>query len=220
MFQMFGWTNAMLYLISKMFTRTTFGKVRLIKYYFVAQPVTELPIPAHRGRNIKIREIGPDDPDRIHLPRPESVIESRFAQGAHCLAAFVRNEMAGFLWYVPDAYQEDEVRSLFIPVPEGKAVWDFDVYVMPEYRNSPVFLRLWQQAISELTASGYSQTCSRILAFNAASLSSHLRLGGKRVGWGIYISAGRRQLAIFSCSPYIHLSLSDHSVPHVRVGLL
>ncbi|HKP66213.1 MAG TPA: hypothetical protein VJX31_06275 [Casimicrobiaceae bacterium] len=146
------------------------------------------------------------------------MIAARFAQGACCLAATVHgNELAGFLWFVVGAYDEDEVRARFVPAPRGKAAWDFDVTIMPRYRMGRLFGYLWQRATVELTQRGVTSSVSRISAFNPASIASHRRLGARIVGNALFLCFGPVQLMRASHAPRWHLSWRDDQRPTLEI---
>ena len=215
-----GWGNGLTYILSQGLLRLSRGYVRIIKYHLVVQPLRNgLGIPMRRGRDIEIREIGPGDQLLGAMGHPPATIANRLRQGSRCLAALKEGELAGFLWWVEGAYEEDEVRCLFVPEPEGLAVWDFDVYVSPHKRAGPVFARLWDAASRCLVAAGYRYTCSRISAFNPASLAAHERLGARVVAKRLFICLGRLQVMVGGRRRPLHVSISDSSRPRVRVAL-
>lgn len=192
------------------------GNVRL--YRIVAQPV-----PAHslltgtRGQTISVRQVSPDDPGLNEMPLDRRVVDYRMGQNALCLGAFKGAHMIGCLWLCLGPYQEDEVRCRFIPVPLGKTSWDFDVYLLPEYRLGLGFARLWDEANRLLRERGIAWSISRISVLNLGSLAAHARLGARVLGTTLFLRIGRMQLAIASLSPRIHLSFSAHRNPEFVV---
>jgi hypothetical protein len=145
------------------------------------------------------------------------VIQWRYRQGAICLGAFEGTHFLGYVWLLLGAYEEDEVRCRFIPMPEGKAAWDFDVYVVPRYRFGMGFLRLWDEANRYLKERGIQWTMSRISAFNAVSLASHRRLGARVVGHAVFVVLGPCQLAVTTVFPFVRLSIGTRNEPRIRV---
>jgi hypothetical protein len=211
-FRQLGWLNASLYLLNVGLTRATRGSVRLHKYYFIAQPVAAQPLlSGGRGAAIEVREVAQFDPLVRAFPRPAWVMPYRYGQGAVCLAAFKDASCVGFLWMLLGPYREDEVRCRYIPLPQGAAAWDFDVYVYPEHRNSLVFLRLWDEANRYLAARGVRWSLSRISAFNPGSLSSHARMGARRIGSAVFLSIGSWQIS--AASVPTRFSISKSRVP-------
>ena len=214
-----GWINGSLYLLAQGIDQLSRGRIRIIKYDLVSQPVSAEPLmPSHRGAAVEVREVHAGDPLLTRMGHPPASIESRFAQGGRCLAALCDGELAGFLWWVEGAYREDEVRCLFIPHPAGAAVWDFDVFVAAGRRYSPVFARLWEAADRELHGRGFIRSCSRISAFKPESLSAHRRLGARVTGKCLFIRIWRAQIMFATQSPWIHVSLTEASRPALRVG--
>ncbi|MCX8114263.1 MAG: GNAT family N-acetyltransferase, partial [Burkholderiaceae bacterium] len=187
--------------------------MRLVSYHFVAQPVaaTDQLTPG-LARSIEFRSLHPDDPLVPQLPRPPEVIARRFRSGARCLAAVKSGRLVGFLWYKEREYFEDEVRCRYRYHPTA-SVWDFDVYVAPEFRLGRLFARLWDFANSELRARGFRWTISRISAFNPESLAAHSRLGARRLGSAMFLVAGPLQVSFASLPPYVHVGWHDQMRP-------
>jgi len=204
-----GWWDAACYFASVALRR---AGVRLHKYEFVAQPVAAAPLARGRGKAIDVRlvtDVAGVPPD---YPRPAHVVADRFAQGALTLQAWKGEELAGFLWLLHDGYREDEVRADY-RLASRASVWDFDVYVAPQFRLGPTYLRLWDEANALLRARAVHWTCSRISSFNVASRHAHARLGTVRLGGGLFLCAGRWQLTCLTQAPYLHLS--RHGAPRL-----
>ena len=210
-----GAWNGYLYLLSRALTRATHGHWRLVKYYLVAQPVPTLSYLKRRGGDIIIERIERNHPLTRQFPRPAEVLSKRFADGGVCFAASKRGTFVGFIWLQHNRYEEDEVRCIFRPMPIDKAVWDYDVYVEPEFRMGRTFLRLWDVAHDYLRERNIDWTVSRISAFNVESLASHRRLGATRIATAIFLCAGRVQGALFSTRPWLHFSLSTRLWPEL-----
>lgn len=213
-----GLNNYLLYAVNRLLNKTTFNKIRIIKYYFYAQPVNLSSIIKNpEKRKIKVRQILPDDPIVCQFPRPEYVIKERYYQNAHCFSAIkAENEFVGYIWFCENEYHEDEVRCKFIPWPKNEAVWDFDVYIKPESRLSLAFPLLWDRVNESLRGNHYQWSLSRISAFNPVSLSVHKKLGARYVGKAIFFCIGPLQILLSSLRPYF--SISVHSVPKLRVN--
>jgi hypothetical protein len=203
------------YLLAAALTRASSGRWRLFKYRLVAQPIHARALCGTRGRAIEVHPVGPDLADSQQV-RPPAVIRRRFAAGAQCLAAYRAGTMAGFLWYCPGPYVEDEVRARYVPAPA--AVWDFDVAVFDEHQLGFTFVRLWDEANRRLHAGGVRWTMSRISAFNPASRASHGRLGAVRLGSAVFLRCGRWQWTAATLRPFLHLSRCADSMPHFRLS--
>ncbi|MDZ7829185.1 MAG: hypothetical protein U5K33_06760 [Halofilum sp. (in: g-proteobacteria)] len=92
---------------------------------------------------LQVREADRDDDMLGQMDHDQ--LNDRARASSRAAAAWLRPAMAGSpvsCGWIEGPYCEDEVRSLFIPRPEGEAVWDFDVYVAPDQRGTPVFARL------------------------------------------------------------------------------
>ena len=197
-----GWWDAACYFASVALGRLG---IRLYKYEFVAQPVATAALARGRGKAIDVRVVNGIDGVPGIYPRPAHVVADRFAQGALTLQAWKGDDLAGFLWLLHDGYREDEVRADY-RLASPASVWDFDVYVAPEFRMGPTYLRLWEEANSLLRARDVRWTCSRISSFNVASRNAHARLGTVRMGGALFLCAGRWQLSCVTQAPYLHLS--------------
>jgi GNAT superfamily N-acetyltransferase len=213
-----GAGNGLSYLIAQGVLRITRGRVRIVKYFLLIQPLHDgIGLRAGRSRELQVRELNRDDDILHQMNHDEGIIASRFEQGGRCLAAMRKSRLVGYLWWIEGAYCEDEVRSVFVPHPENGAVWDFDVYVAPEDRGTVVFARLWDVASRQLFARGFRRSCSRISAFNTSSLTAHQRLGAEVVGTRWYLCIGSVQLSIAGDAPRLHLSTTNRSRPVVPV---
>jgi len=138
-----GTADASLVIVARALETATGGYLRIRRYYLFSQPVAAIPaMPPRRGTGIRVREIGPDDAALAGFPRPPGEIAARFASGAHCLVAEVDGEVAGFLWYALDTWDDPETDVLYHLHPSQSTAWDFDVYVAPEHRIGFVFYKL------------------------------------------------------------------------------
>ncbi len=149
-------------------------------FYLVVQPVPQKPLAGRLGRNIEIRAIGPEDYREAWFPRPQKFIDLRFEQGARCWVAFKKGEAVGCIWIMPGAFREDIARIRVVPLPEGEAAWDFDIYIDESMRMGRLFGQLWDVASAWMREQGFRWTASRIDATNEASLRAHERLGARR----------------------------------------
>jgi len=204
-----GWWNAACYFGSLALRRLG---IRLYKYEFVAQPIAAAPLARGRGKAIDVRLVTDVAGVPTDYPRPAHVVADRFAQGALTLQAWKGDDLAGFLWLLHQGYREDEVRADY-RLASPDSVWDFDVYVAPEYRMGTTYLRLWDEANTLLRERDVRWTCSRISSFNVASRNAHARLGTVRMGGALFLCAGRWQLSCVTQAPFVHLS--RHAAPRL-----
>ena len=213
-----GVVNALLYQLSRVLNKVSGGHVRLIKYNIVAQPV-----PAVTSNNLRpstsspVRLVTAADPVVVHFPRPQTVIFSRFESGAMCFVAEVRSKFAGYLWLAFRGYDEDEVRCRYELASPEISIWDYDVYVDPEFRMGRTFARLWEAANMELASRNIDWSYSRISAFNPGSVAAHRRLGIRNLFTATFVCFGSMQLALLGVSPFVHLSWSSASKPLLRL---
>lgn len=214
-----GTFNAMLYAISRLLSIVTFGHSRLLKYDITAQPVRAGEMtPPRRGRQITVVEADREQIMAMEVDRPPDVLEQRIRNGGRCLAAYKDGSLAGFQWFTLNDYPEDEVRCFFRLAPHDRCAWDFDIYVVPEWRTQPVFSRLWDKCNSILREARVEYSLSRINAYNGPSRRAHERLGAQIVGWAMFLCVGSAQLAVFSDRPWVHASLRQSRAPVLAVS--
>lgn len=213
--QQLGWPNTILYALHRLFTVLSRGRWALYKYRFVAQAVATTSLCHGRGKTIAVRLCKSPHDLPSPYPRPDAVIAQRFAQGAQSLTALKDGRMVGFLWFLFDHYQEDEVRARYQLLSTDSA-WDFDVYVQPEDRLGFVFPRLWDEANRLLHARAVRWSCSRISAFNQGSLAAHAKIGLTPLGTAIFLRCGSWQWMFANLAPYFHLSRHPAAFPQLQ----
>jgi hypothetical protein len=215
-----GCCNALLYHVDRALSRLSGGRCGLYKYHFVAQAIAVESLCGGRGGKIAVRLCRHRADLPAGYPRDGRVLDQRYADGALSLTAFSGNaegggeRLAGFLWLMFDAYQEDEVRARYI-LASPQSSWDFDVWVAPRERLGPSFARLWDEANRVLRARAVRWSCSRISAFNGASLRAHARIGTVRLGTATFVCCGRWQWMFATVPPYAHLSRGASSFPRL-----
>jgi hypothetical protein len=147
------------------------------------------------------------------------VIRRRLGAGARCLVAEVGGRFAGYIWLQTGQYEEDEVRCTFEPWPANRVCWDFDVYVVPSYRGTRTFGRLWTAAGAMLSTEGFTHSASRISAFNVQSQRAHSRAGARVVGSATFVVAGKRQWMLAWCGGRPNCALTKDRRPIIRASL-
>ena len=212
-----GWRDSAWHALARLLQRVPGGRCALHRYQFVAQAVAPGSLCGGRGKAIVVTpcvDIETLPPASRRPPRPPASLQARFRQGARCLLAkrssATQTPLAGWLWMVHGACQEDEVRARYV-LPSPQSSWDLDVWVHPELRGGLVFARLWEEANTLLHGQGVRWSCSRISRFNRASLAAHARLGTLDLGTATFLRCGRWQWMVASRPPYLHLSRrADH----------
>ena len=213
----FGCVDAPLYLLMRLLRRLPGGHARLLKYRFWAQPVPERPLMPGRRGALAIRSLGPQDPEIKQVPRDPGLVATRLANGDICLGAVKQGRLAGYMWIATGGYDEDEVRARFEPRPEGRAAWDYDIFILPEERGGLLFVRLWDAAYELLRARGHRWCVSRISSFNLASSASQARMGAKPLGWSIFLILFKCQFMISSMVPHLHVAPPGRKGPVLRL---
>jgi len=206
-FSEFGLVTGLMYLTALMFRRfLPFFSVE--KYFVVAQPVaTSALLPERRGQNISVHVIKTDHPLLASLPRPREELARRFSGGAVCFLAMRDEQIVGYLWVTQSPYREPVHRCEFDPCPSRQIAWDFDMWIQPDERLGLAFVRMWDRCNSYLRERGVTWTCSRVSAFNSASLRSHARLGMRVMHTLTYLTAGSLELLVADVAPFLALSV-------------
>lgn len=211
-------TEAAIHFAARALRKASGNRIRLRRYRLIAQPVPEQPLLPHRpGGSMTVEQIGATHPLCAQLPRPPEVIRKRFAAGGLCFAASLSGHLVGYLWLQHDRYEEDEVACLFLPRPANEAVWDYDVYVDPDYRAGRAFTRLWDAAYAYLRSRGVKWTMSRVSAAAVDSLKAHARLGAVRVGSAVFLRCGKRQFVHVAPSASVRLASRRNGAPIIAV---
>lgn len=207
-FEEFGVAVGLLYVADRLL-RSLSPRVGLQVYELMAQPVSAAPLlPPSRSRHVTFAEIVSDDPVIGRMPARTDIKALRFAQGAKCLGVFRKGELIGYIWFCFGPYEEDEVRCTYeLAVPE-RYVFDFDLYVFPEYRMGTAFASIWYAANEYLRERGMQATYSRMTRFNLASRNAHARLGSRRVGGAIFLQAWALEAMVASVQPRLAVTWS------------
>ena len=192
------------YICGELLSRCS-GKFDLHHYLFYAQPAkTTSRVPQNRRDRYQFECVDNYSEILESLGRPKNIIASRFEQGATCLLAKEGDTFLGCLWLVRSQYIEDEIRATYV-FPDF-AVWDFDVYVVPRKRLTPLFAILWDIADEWMLDRGIRYSLSRINAHNRNSVRSHESAGAKKIGYAIAVNFSSWQISISSHSPRFKIS--------------
>lgn len=213
-----GWRDAAWHALARLLQNVPGGRCALHRYQFVAQAVAPGNLCGGRGKAIVVTPCLSSDalpPEPLRPPRRQEALQYRFGQGARCLLASTPGaRLAGWLWMLHGACQEDEVRARYV-LPSPQSSWDLDVWVQPEQRGGLVFARLWEEANALLHAQDVRWSCSRISRFNRASMAAHARLGTLDLGTATFLRCGRWQWMLASLPPYLHLSRRPEVFPRL-----
>ena len=202
-FREFGAWLGSLYVLNRLLNSLS-RQLGLRVYDFMVQPIGGKPVlPLNLSKNLVARSIVRGDPEVAGMPARDAIKAARFAQGAHCLGAYRKGQLMGYMWYAKHRHREDEVRCDYVLAEPASSVFDFDFYVLPQYRLGLGFVGVWHCANEVLSAQGVRYTFSRLTVFNTASRRAHARLGWQRVGWGVFLQAWSVEFMLASLSPYV-----------------
>lgn len=217
-FREFGLVGGTLYLIDRGL-RAVSPRLGLHVYELMEQPIDGRAfLPNRLSLNLEFTEIGPTHPALDVMPARTDIKTSRFEQGARCLGVWRKGVLLGYLWWCPRQYQEDEVRCTYLLEPSDAAVFDFDLYVMPEHRHGIAFVAIWHGANQWLYAQGVRHSYSRVTLFNLPSRRAHVRLGGRRIGGALFIRVFAVELLLCTVMPYVAVSWRHDQRPSLRLS--
>lgn len=204
-FQEFGYFDGGCYLLSRLLQRAR-SKLKIISYKLVVQQTWRRELIADRiyGR-YSVREIvESDDAILKKMPVEWGVLQSRFQQRARCLGLFYKEALVGYAWTSLHCYEEDELRITF-ELPDDRAVFDFDVFIFPDYRAGRAFAVLWEAVNRTLKRERIECSYSRISCFNSQSQRSHRQLGAVSVGRILALKRGQRQIIVSTLKPHLRV---------------
>ena len=199
-FRAFGFIDGALYAADRVLRSAATG---LYVYDLMAQPISDQPLLApNRLKNLRFALIGCGHPDIERMPARTDIKAMRFEQGAECLGAYRNDVLIGFVWFCTPVYREDEVRCTYRLMQPECSVFDFDMYVFPEYRMGTAFMAVWHGANTFLSQRGVTHTFSRVTRFNVGSRRAHAQLGAVRIGVASFLKLGRVEIMAASVAPW------------------
>lgn len=207
-FKQFGLRDGALYVAHRALQRIS-PRCGVFVYELMAQPVTEGGLlPAKWSKNVTSSEIPRGHPDIERMPAREDIKHLRFEQGAICLGVYLREKLVGYIWYCFESYDEDEVRCRYELTEPNRTVFDFDLYVMPEYRMGIGFIAVLHCANEFLRNRGIEYSFSRLTRFNIASRRSHSHIQWTCVARAYCLQIGPLELLVSTLYPFFALTWS------------
>jgi hypothetical protein len=220
LYREFGPAAGSLYLADRLLQSVS-PSMRIFVYELMVQPIQHT---SHRElralKAFEYREIRPGDAELAAMPVPRAVIDARFEQGAICLGTFKQQRFVGYMWFAFKSYEEDEVRCTYALVPSSESVFDFDLYIFPEFRMGLAFVAIWQGGIAFLMSRGVRQSFSRLTRFNVASRRAHQHLGWKLVARAVTLRLWRFECMATTIYPYLSLSMTRRPRLELRADVL
>jgi hypothetical protein len=126
----------------------------------------------------------------------------------------------GYIWFRFGSYDEDEVRCRYVIAPENQSAFDFDLYILPEFRLGRAFVATWQNAITLLRGRGIRYSFSRVNRFNVASIKAHSHLRWKRAAGAVFLRLWRLEMMLASTAPYCAVSVRGRPELLLRADVL
>ncbi len=204
-----------MYLVDRLLC-TFSERTRLQFYELMVQPIPSEPILSARlAKHYALREIAQGDSEIALMPATAEIKHSRFEQDVVCLGIYRQDRFVGYIWLATGAYEEDEVRCTYLGKPEQESVFDFDLYVFPEYRMGMTFMAIWNVVNAYLSERGKKYSFSRLTRFNLQSRRAHLKLGARCIGHTVFLQLWQFELMVADIAPFVHVSIN----PTKRVAL-
>lgn len=217
-FKEFGLGAGALYTVDRVL-RLISPRLGLFVYELMVQPITgKAMLSPNLAKNLRFSEIGRGHPDIAAMPARADIKESRFDQGAVCLGTYRNDKLIGYIWFCFNHYLEDEVRCTYQLVDAQRSVFDFDLYVLPEYRMGVGFMGIWHGANTYLHQRGVRYTFSRLTRFNLASRRSHAHLGWRAAARAVFVQAWNLELMFASCTPYLAMTWKPSQRTRLRLA--
>lgn len=215
-----GFGNAVLYVINRIGERLLGGRFSVFKIHFVVHVLPETAAaPRVRKGRMDIRHLRTDEAVAAGISFPEPLIESRMADEAWCVAAFMDDRVVGYRWMQLTPHRDEELRCRFVPEPAGRVAWCWNFYIDPKYRGTRVFTRLWDETFVLVRKLGAKGTVSWGSALTPRLLAAESKLGAKEIGRALIWRLGPWQLLIGNLPPRIHFSVHDGACPSIRLTL-
>ncbi|MCV2368747.1 GNAT family N-acetyltransferase [Roseateles oligotrophus] len=209
----------LLYWISRAISICTNGRAIFQVYLLCAQPIKKNNLLPHPSNKTEVKKINASNPLSSQFPRNDLVNNGRFSRGHVCFAATVKESFAGHIWLAFKYYDEDEVHCKFTLPDNAQGVWDYDVYVAPNFRLTRVAKTLWDTVNKHLLENNISWTFSRISIFNPASIQSHERLGAVHIGTCSFLRWGSLQIALLPGRKLPYITLSKTQTPSIELKI-
>lgn len=209
-----GYFPTITYAIDRLIKGVAGNRAHFNLCHFVAQPVpTKRLLPEGAKKPITVRPIEFSDLNNAELPLTRDLLDERKNNGVMCLGAFDGGNLVGFHCFSFGAHDDEMYRARFKVGPEGRAVWDFDIFILPSYRGGITFVYLWDGVFDFLRERDICWLTSYISATNTTSLKSHLRMGSVKLGSAIFLRLSGLQVIWSTRPPYFHISLAKFTKP-------
>jgi L-amino acid N-acyltransferase YncA len=115
------------------------------------------------------------------LEDKREVFEHRFADGDHCIAAVANHRIVGYESFSERSPHRETEWGYEIAIPPG-AVYAYDAYIDPAYRNGGTWLRFKAHLGEWMAAHDKHQIITFVEEGNAASWNAHIRFGFRPAG--------------------------------------
>lgn len=209
-----GVMPAAVYSINRLFGMLTKGGMKIELCYFITQPVlNERLIPERLRGTFDVRPVRARDLKGLEIPLTIDLLENRNKKGIVCLGIYEQDSLIGYHCFSFGTHDDELYRVRFDVGPKGEAVWDFDIFILPEFRGGLGFAILWDGVFEYLRDRKINWLTSYIAATNTASLRSHNRMGSFALGKVIFIQAWMLQIVFSTRFPRFHASLTDLRKP-------
>ena len=103
------------------------------------------------------------------------IFMKRFTIGDYCFIAIINEQVVGYMWFcAADHHIEDRLYRIEI---QPDAIYTYDAYILPEYRNTGIWLKFHEQLIELMNELGKKMVITMIDYGNEPSIKAHQRFG-------------------------------------------
>lgn len=216
-FKEYGPSSGLVYIFHRALQRMS-KNAGLYYYDWTIQPVTNKRIiPERIASKYAYRKIEKGDKALQEIPVPSGVLDFRYEQDSECIALFKDDKLAAYIWLTYGSYDEDEIRATFHLDPPHQAVFDYNLYIIPDFRMGMAFAAIWDYVNRYLFDKGIRYTYSRITHTKINSAGAHKLLGARFIGKSITLKLWNFQLMYTTQTP--KLSVLFDSNKRVRINL-
>lgn len=117
---------------------------------------------------------------RVHFGRKMDTMKSLFDQGLLAGGAFVDDVLVGYGWFAVKDFH-DPYSDFLIELREGE-VYQFDVFLIPEYRGTLIVLDAMRMFHEHLDKSGFERAFCLVNLARPGNIKLHLKLGFEEMG--------------------------------------
>ena len=174
-----------LLILNAIFEIIPFNPIKLMIYHSF---VLNKEIKDKSCKTLKVRYIEKRDIESINISdEKKALFYKRFRSGEICLIAQVGSIIAGYEWFTTEGDHVEERYNFLLDIPDA-ALYAYDAYIMPEFREKGIWKCIIKKAIKLLKENNKSLIISNIDYGNDISEIAHQKLGFVKERPYVYVS--------------------------------